>query len=124
MARIDAGLKSGIVEETHVVDAAGNTRRDALWVLTPEEDQQIRAGYRCPFDMQVFPEAFPESCVICEQTPSRQWFSPRKHQSQVYAKLNEGEQQWGPSPIDDYDYDQVDWKPKGDSQILLPGRDF
>ena len=121
---IQAALKSGIVEETQVVDAAGNMRRDALWVLTPEEDQQIRSGYRCPFDMQVFREAFPEECVICAQTPNRRWFSPRKHQAQVYARMVEGEQRWGPSPLDDYDFEADEWKPSGGSQILLPGRDF
>ena len=122
--RIKAALASGIVEELPAVDERGNSRPVVNWVVTPEEDEQIRQGYRCPFDMQVFREAFPESCVICELTPERAWFSPRLHQAQVYEAMHQGEQWYGPSPIDDYDYEADDWETKTGSQILLPGRDF
>ncbi len=122
MPRIEAALKSGVVEETQVVDGNGTVRRVVNWVVTPEEDQQIREGYRCPFDMQVFREAFPESCPICALTPSREWFSPRKHQSEAYQMLSLGEHPYGPSDIDDYDFERDDYHPK--TSVLLPGRDF
>ncbi len=122
--RIKAALAAGseLLEETQVMDANGNVHRVINWVVTPEEDEQIRQGYRCPFDMQVFPEAFPDECVICAQTPSRAWFSPKKHQSQVYEQQHLGTHRYGPSDVDDYDYDAVDFQPK--TSILLPGKDF
>jgi hypothetical protein len=122
--RIEQALKAKgeLFEEIEVLDENGNVKRQINWVLTPEEDEQIRQGYRCPFDMQAFREAFPEECPICKLTPSRQWFSPRKHQSQVYEKLSLGEHPYGPSQVNDYDYDTVDYKPK--TQVLLPGKDF
>jgi hypothetical protein len=91
-------------------------------VVTPEEHEQIRQGYRCPFDMQVFREAFPQECVICSQTPARKWFSPKEHQSKVYESLCLGHHPYGPSDLNDYDYDTVDYQPK--TQVLLPGKDF
>jgi len=121
MARIDAALKSGVVEETQVVDGNGQQHRVINWVVTPEENQQIREGYRCPFDMQVFQEAFPESCPICELTPSREWFSPRLHQAWVYEQQHLGSHPYGPGD-DDFDYEADGWKQK--TSVLIPGRDF
>jgi hypothetical protein len=122
--RIEAALaaKSELLEDTIVVDENGTRMRVTNWVVSPEEDEQIRQGYRCPFDMQVFPEAFPDECVICAQTPARQWFSPKLHQSDAYERMHLGEHRYGPSEINDYDYDTVDWQPK--TQVLLPGKDF
>lgn len=122
--RMKAALAAGseLLEETQVMDANGNTHRVINWVVTPEEDEQIRQGYRCPFDMQLFREAFPDECVICAQTPSRQWFSPKLHQAQAYEQMHLGEHRYGPSEINDTDYDAVDYQPK--TQVLLPGKDF
>lgn len=120
--RINPALKSGIVEQVEGRDADGNPAPVVNWVVTPEEDEQIRQGYRCPFDMQVYREAFPDKCPICALTPERQWFRPREHQAWVYEQMSRGEQWYGPSPIDDHDYEAETWQPK--TSVLLPGRDF
>jgi hypothetical protein len=121
--RVDPALQAGseFLEEVQVVDQNGKSHRVINWVVTPEEDEQIKQGYRCPFDMQAFQEPFPEECPICAMTPARQWFSPKKHQSWVYEQQHLGHHPYGPS-ADDYDYDAVDWQPK--TSVLLPGKDF
>lgn len=121
MSRIDPALQSGIVEETLVADGNGRKHRVVNWVVTPEERKQIEQGYRCPFDMQVFQEAFPEECPICAMTPARQWFSPRKHQADVFMQQFIGDHPYGPG-ADDFDYDREFHQPK--SSVLLPGKDF
>jgi len=122
--RIEAALaaKGELLEETQVIDENGNVKRVVNWVITPEEDEQIKQGYRCPFDMQAFREAFPDECPICKLTPSRQWFSPKLHQAEAYRRMHLGEHRYGPSEINDTDYDAVDWQPK--TSVLLPGKDF
>jgi hypothetical protein len=122
--RIEAALKakSEFLEDTQVIDENGVTHRVVNWVVTPEEDDQIKQGYRCPFDMQAFPEAFPDECPICKLTPSREWFSPKKHQSMIYERMHLGTHKYGPTEVNDYDYDTVDWQPK--TSVLLPGKDF
>src|SRR5687768_16581475 len=104
MRNIKAALASQIVEEMPGEDSRGNPVRVVNWVVTPEEDEQIRQGYRCPFDMQVFTQAFPEECPICKLTPERQGFNPRLHQSAVYEQQHQGTHRYGPSDIDDFDY--------------------
>lgn len=122
--RVEPALaaKGEYLEDTIVVDENGKRHRVVNWVVTPEEDEQIRQGYRCPFDMQAFQEAFPDECPICKLTPARMWFSPKKHQSMVYEQQHIGSHKYGPSDHDDYDYDTVDWQPK--TSVLLPGKDF
>lgn len=104
-----------------MIDGNGTPHRVINWVVTPEEDEQIRQGYRCPFDMQVFQEAFPDECPICALTPAREWFSPKLHQAQVYAEQHIGEHRYGESD-DGFDYDEDGWNPK--TSVLIPGRDF
>jgi hypothetical protein len=119
VSRIKPGLAHRIVEELPAIDQAGNVSRVVNFVVTPEEDEQIRQGYRCPFDMQVFREPFPDKCPICALTPEREWFSPKKHQIEVYEAGHQGEQQYGPTPIEETDYEQELWKPS-DSRIWVP----
>jgi hypothetical protein len=119
--RINRGLKHGIVEQLPAIDERGNVHRVLAFVVTPEEDEQIRTGYRCANTcMQVFDEPFPDECPVCKLDPSKAWFSPKKHQLEMYEKGRQPDHQYGPSPIDDYDYEQEAWTPK--TGIWLPGK--
>lgn len=121
--RIDPALKSGIVEQVPGVDQNGRPAAVVNWVVTPEEDEQIRQGYRCPFDMQVYRQAYPDECPICKLTSDRAWFSPKQHQSMVYEQMSRGEHRYGPSdPDEGYDPEFENWTRK--TGVLLPGRDF
>jgi hypothetical protein len=118
--RIQPGLQHRIVEELPALDERGNVHRVVAFVVSPEEDEQIRQGYRCVHCMQVFREPFPDECVIC--TMSGRDFSPKRDQLEVYEKGRQPDHQYGPSPIDDHDYEQELWKPAGESRIWLPGK--
>ena len=125
MAKPERSWKDVVVEEVEGRDQNGRPVNVVNYGIPPEWDGEIRQGYRCPFDLQVFTSAFPERCPICALTPARQWFSPKQHQSLVYEQMSRGEQRYGPSdPDEGYDPELERWVPKGDSRILLPGKDF
>ena len=89
--RIKPGL-THTPEQVSAVDADGNPVRGVNWILTEEEDQQVRDGYRCIKCMEApLPEAFPAACPVCG-------YPIRKEQSLEYLRGRQADRDGGPSP--------------------------
>lgn len=114
------GLEAGFADQVAVVDSNGETRLAVNWVLSPEEFEQVRQGYRCLQCMEPFRSAFPKECGLCGyQVASRQTIDlMREHQ---------GEHRYGPTPIEDIraldaeraERDKAGWSTTG-SGIVVP----
>ena len=78
-------------DEITVVDETGQFRRGINWNLTPEEDRQVREGYRCLHCMEPFEAAFPDKCSLCG-------FHVKSQQSFEYVRGKQGDLAAGPSP--------------------------
>ena len=113
--RFKPGLRETPTEVT-VVDDEGRERRGINWVLTPEEYQQVRQGYRCLHCMEPFETPFPEKCGICG-------FHVRDQQTFELDRQHQGDLNMGPSPemqrVED-ERERELWTPSGTTQIWLP----
>lgn len=115
MARFDPGLRTGFAEDATAVDEYGNVHRTVNWVLTPDEYEQVKQGYRCVHCMEPFDEAFPEACNLCS-------FPVRAEQTRRLELESQGERWYGPSPDDplgDEERERREWRKR--TGIWLPG---
>lgn len=113
--RIKPGL-THLPEEITAIDSDGHLVRGINWILTEEEDAQIRDGYRCIKCAEApLPEAFPVKCPVCG-------YPVRAEQSFEYARGRQDDRDGGPSPemrrLDEV-RERERWQRK--SGIWLPG---
>ena len=96
MTRIDLKLESGIVEEEPSERwlIGGRVMHGLNWVLTEEEKEQVRTGYRCINCMEVFDSPFPETCLVC-------LYHVRDDQVRRFGVEYRGYGVYGPTPLDD-----------------------
>lgn len=91
-----AGLEAGFAEQVPVVDDNGAISLGINWVLSPDEFEQVRTGYRCMTCMEPLHPAFPESCPLCG-------YEVRSRQTIDLMREHRGEHRYGPTPLDQID---------------------
>lgn len=89
-----AGLEAGFAEQIPVVDSNGNVSLGINWVLSPDEFEQVRQGYRCLQCMEPLQPAFPEKCPLCS-------YEVRSRQTIDLMRDHRGEHRYGPTPLED-----------------------
>jgi len=71
--RFNPGLAAGHAQELTGLTESGEMVRVVNWLVTEEEEQQIRSGYRCLKCMEPFRTPFPKECPLCSyEVASRQ----------------------------------------------------
>lgn len=89
-----AGLEAGFAEQVPVVDSNGTMSLAVNWVLSPDEFEQVRTGYRCLQCMEPLNPPFPHKCPLCE-------YEVKSRQTIDLMREHQGEHRYGPTPIED-----------------------
>lgn len=125
MSRIPKGLGEETILEpgnqVFVID--GEPRVSTNVVVSPERFEDYRQGYRCLRCHERQDEPFPKVCKAHFRGADWEWrcgYEMRANQARDFA--NEADEaRYGPSPVDDHDYDRELWAPSGNSRIWVPG---
>lgn len=119
---IQRGLGTDTIIEgsNEIIRVEGELRQGVNVAMSPELFEEYRTGRRCLRCHGVQDEAMPEVCKSRDLTGSwRCGFRIRDDQLRYLENEHKGEQRYGPSPDDDYDYERKTWAKK--TGIWLPG---
>ena len=92
--RIKPGLEAGFAEQIPVANENGELAVGINWVLSDDEFEQVRAGYRCLHCMEPFETPFPDTCFLCD-------YPVKSRQTIDLMREHQGEHRYGPTPLED-----------------------
>lgn len=120
---IERGMKDVIVENSNEIMVVDGERRVGVNVAVSKEIfEQYRQGLRCLRCQGVQDEPFPKVCNQHFKWAGGEWkcgFKIKDDQLRYLENEHQGEKHYGPSELDDIDFEREDWKPR--SGIWVPG---
>jgi hypothetical protein len=116
---IERGLGPNVIVDNsnRVRQIDGELRVDPQVVISREQFEEYRLGYRCLRCHGVQSKPMPEVCEVRDLTGTWRCGYRIKDDQLRHLEQETDEQWYGPSP-DDYDYEQENWMPK--SGIYVP----